>query len=386
MFATECANGDVSPRIARRVDVRCELVTMRSDRPVAAHCMALSVRGAWLEANTVVSPNEEVIVCFAPPRRSEPLMLLGHVTCTCGDPRLLSRRCPPGGISVAVKFEALDVCEELMLGECLRGFPPPRPQQRMGPTYVPSIPWRNSLLPSLLPTTSRDRQSALPPAHAKRPLPAVEKPLPLLQPLLEPEPRGEQALARTERPRLPPPRRRAPAMLIELPAAVPQTPSAPPRARGRRTSMVVATLVVLFATAAFGAAPLRFRADHATAAIAKSALTHETPTPQHQEHARPAAVAQRAAVAAGSFDRETIEGRAVALAEDALRACVAGRSPAELGLVVRLAPTGYPVGVAITDTAFAYTREGQCIARRMMAVRAAPFAGPPINLSVRVRR
>ena len=331
MVATEQATHDRAPRIARRVDARCELVTTTSDRPIGSHCMALSVRGVWLETNATVEANDDVIVCFTPPRRTEPLMLLGRVSCRCCDPRLLSRRCPPGGSSVAIKFEPLDATEESILAECVRGFPPPLPSRPAGPTYVPSVAWRNGL--------------SKPPPPPRRPL--RSEPL-RLQPLLEPE---------------------------------------RPRRRGGRTGLVMAALVVLFATGALGAVTARdrFRPHHATATISKSALTREAPTPRLRKEARLVPLAQHGAVAAESFDRETIEARAAALAQDALAACIATPSPAELGLVVRLAPTGYPVGVALTDTAFAYTREGQCIARRMMALRAPPFAGQPLNLPVRVR-
>ncbi|HZO16641.1 MAG TPA: hypothetical protein VFB62_25370 [Polyangiaceae bacterium] len=264
--------------------------------------MALSARGVWLETDAAVEANEEVIVCFSPPRRMELLMLLGRVSCRCCDPRLLSPRCPKGGASVAIKFEPLDATEKMILGECVRGFPPPLPRRPSGPTYVPSVAWRNHLSKPPPPPRPRLRSEPFP-----------------LQQLLEPEP------PHTEPPRPEPRAEAAPA---------------PPAPRGRRTGVLVAALVVLFATGALGAATAsdRLHTHQATATIAKTALTHEAATTRAKPRLRPPVMAQHGAAVAASFDRETIE-----------------------------------------------TREGQCIARRMMVLRTPPFAGQPVNLSVRVR-
>jgi hypothetical protein len=123
-----------SRRATRRaVDVACDLITARWDRPVRSRCTDLSPYGMWLETTLPLVEWERLVVSFR--LGAVALSLFGVV-----------RRVVRGGqhlrtglSGVGIEFEGTSPWEQGLLAASLQGLPPPLPEQRAAWTPAPAV-------------------------------------------------------------------------------------------------------------------------------------------------------------------------------------------------------------------------------------------------------
>jgi len=63
----------------RVVDIPCEVVVERSEVPAELRCVALSIRGARIEAGVAPACGELVVLTFTPPSARAPLTFFARV-------------------------------------------------------------------------------------------------------------------------------------------------------------------------------------------------------------------------------------------------------------------------------------------------------------------
>jgi hypothetical protein len=113
-----------SRRVTRRaVDIACDLITERWDRPVQSHCVDLSPQGMRLETTFPLDVEDMVVVSLRPPHAVDELTLFARVASVVRAPRFLET----GRIVVGLEFLAPDDDDLVILYEALRGLPPPLP-------------------------------------------------------------------------------------------------------------------------------------------------------------------------------------------------------------------------------------------------------------------
>ena len=121
-----------SRRAARRaVDIRCDLITDRWDRPVPSRCADLSPHGMWLETSMRLDVCERVVVCFRLPQASpsaqpSELMLFARVKRVERDDHDVAQ----GSSGVALEFVGTTAHELTALDASLRGIPPVFPGRK----------------------------------------------------------------------------------------------------------------------------------------------------------------------------------------------------------------------------------------------------------------
>ena len=111
-------------RAARRsVDIRCDVITTRWDRPVASRCTDLSPHGMWLETTMPLEVGERVVLCFRVPRSPTDMMLFANVNRVERDEQDMRH----GSNGVGLEFLGASMLEEAELESSLRGTPPVLP-------------------------------------------------------------------------------------------------------------------------------------------------------------------------------------------------------------------------------------------------------------------
>lgn len=124
-----------SRRAARRaVDLSCEIIICRWDRPVRSRGTDLSPYGMWIETTVPLAVGEQVVVELSPPGRERALPLFARVMRIERDERDLVS----GSIGVGLEFVNVTIWEQRILTGALRGLPPHLPGHKRDRRLAPS--------------------------------------------------------------------------------------------------------------------------------------------------------------------------------------------------------------------------------------------------------
>lgn len=120
MLATDTNTGHHRRALRRAVDITCEMVSPRSDDPIAARATDLSPFGLWVEAPCRLAVGERVVVCLHPPRTDSEVIAFAKVA------RVGASRTVDGVVGIGLELELAEE-ERAALAAALHGLPPPLP-------------------------------------------------------------------------------------------------------------------------------------------------------------------------------------------------------------------------------------------------------------------
>jgi hypothetical protein len=110
--------------LRRVVQVDCAVVRERDFKLLATRTRDLSTNGMLVPTDAVVLTGEDVLVAFRAPKTS------AWFHCQATVARVVhGRRAEDGGRCLGIAFDSLDLWSQMILGDKLRGLPPPLPRR-----------------------------------------------------------------------------------------------------------------------------------------------------------------------------------------------------------------------------------------------------------------